>query len=155
VQLVVEDCVGERSPGRLFRQAHMLVQSRMERCLASGHSSLRHWRALKLLDFGSKARAGSRDLGISAVGITQFVDALEYKGWISRSRSNCDRREVNLTLRAMGRKELRRLTAIVAGTWNESLAQFTEEDVAEFARPLGLLKQGLETSSPRNVEATQ
>jgi DNA-binding MarR family transcriptional regulator len=83
----------------------------------------------------------SREMSYDSGSMTRMLDRLEKKGFVSRARSEADRRIVELSLTERGRDAAARLPAIGAAVLNEQLHGFTRAEldllVAMLARIIG------------------
>lgn len=61
--------------------------------------------------------------------MTRMLDRLEKKGFVSRTRSELDRRMVELNLTAHGREAAERLPVIGAAVLNEQLHGFSRAEL--------------------------
>ncbi|MDR5821410.1 MarR family transcriptional regulator [Caballeronia sp. LZ043] len=78
----------------------------------------------------------SREMSYDSGSMTRMIDRLEKKGFVSRSRSEADRRIVELALTERGRTAAGQLPAIGAAVLNEQLDGFSR---AELDQLTGLL----------------
>ncbi|MEP9360380.1 MarR family transcriptional regulator [Sphingomonas sp. KR3-1] len=104
------------------------VESKFE-----GHDlSFQQWIALKVVRDGTVSNAGelSRELGITTGATTRMIDVLEARGLIARDRSVEDRRVVQLVITPAGREAVLSLQGHVVSSWNEVVADFTQEEAA-------------------------
>jgi DNA-binding MarR family transcriptional regulator len=136
--LSVEDCVGERSPGRLLRQINKLMVSRVALRFARTELSFPQWLALKLVNDGVVGTPGelARELDMTSGATTRLIDTLEEQGLLRRARTPGDRRMIHLMISAGGARALLRLAPVIAGSWNEILSDFAD---SEFERLIDLL----------------
>jgi DNA-binding MarR family transcriptional regulator len=72
----------------------------------------------------------SRVMSYDSGSMTRMLDRLEKKGLIARSRSDKDRRVVQLELTAQGRSAAAQLPEIGATVLNEQLRGFSDTDLA-------------------------
>ena len=72
----------------------------------------------------------SRALSYDSGSMTRMLDRLEKKGFIARSRSDADRRMVELELTSEGKEAARVLPEIGSTVLNEQLRGFSESDLA-------------------------
>ena len=105
-----------------------------------------HWIALKVVSDGVVDTAGSlaRELDITTGGVTRLVDCLENRGLMVRSRVGNDRRVVHVAVTVEGKRTVRRMQKHVLATWNEVLADFSQQEVKVL---LGLLTKLLAAAS--------
>jgi len=128
--LSVEECVGERSPGRLLRRINKLLLIRMKARFADAELSFVEFMALKLLRDEVSASAGelARDMHINTGATTRLIDGLEQKGLLERDRSSADRRVVRLRLTKSGEAKYIEKVPIMVAQWNEVLAGFDQSE---------------------------
>ncbi|WP_244807672.1 MarR family winged helix-turn-helix transcriptional regulator [Caballeronia zhejiangensis] len=88
----------------------------------------------------------SRELSYDSGSMTRMLDRLEKKGFVSRARSEVDRRIVELSLTERGRDAAARLPVIGAAVLNEQLHGFTRAEldllIAMLARIVGNTPMG-------------
>ena len=71
----------------------------------------------------------SREMSYDSGSMTRMLDRLEKKGFVSRTRSELDRRMVELNLTARGRDAAQRLPMIGAAVLNEQLHGFSRAEL--------------------------
>ncbi|WP_321796566.1 MarR family transcriptional regulator [Caballeronia sp. J97] len=71
----------------------------------------------------------SREMSYDSGSMTRMLDRLEKKGFVSRARSEVDRRIVELSLTERGRDAAARLPAIGAAVLNEQLRGFSRAEL--------------------------
>ena len=88
----------------------------------------------------------SRELSYDSGSMTRMLDRLEKKGFVSRARSEVDRRIVDLSLTERGRDAAARLPMIGAAVLNEQLRGFNRAElnllIAMLARIVGNTPMG-------------
>ncbi|SAK44373.1 MarR family transcriptional regulator [Caballeronia temeraria] len=88
----------------------------------------------------------SRELSYDSGSMTRMLDRLEKKGFVSRARSEVDRRIVELSLTERGRDAAARLPVIGAAVLNEQLTGFSRAElnllIAMLARIIGNTPMG-------------
>ena len=92
------------------------------------------WKPLILLLQG---RAGTalelaREAGIDAGAVTRLLDRVEAKGLIERSRSETDRRVVNLRLTPAGERAARQIPQVLASVHDDFQRGFTKAEREQF-----------------------
>jgi MarR family transcriptional regulator, organic hydroperoxide resistance regulator len=96
----------------------------------------------------------ARHLSISAPAVCEKIDQLESAGLVVRHRSERDRRAVELSLTAKGRKVESRIWARIGDAMNEAAEDLPAEDVATAVRVFRELNRRLDrTPSGRGVAA--
>ncbi|SAK73208.1 MarR family winged helix-turn-helix transcriptional regulator [Caballeronia ptereochthonis] len=71
----------------------------------------------------------SREMSYDSGSMTRMLDRLEKKGFVSRTRSEVDRRIVELNLTGRGREAAERLPVIGAAVLNEQLRGFSRAEL--------------------------
>jgi len=129
--LTLEDCAASRAPGRLLRRLDKIMSTYVEAKFDGGGMSFQQWVALKVVRDGIVGNAGelARELGITTGATTRMIDLLEGRGLIQRHRGAEDRRVVRLAITPEGREAVRALQGHVVASWNEVLADFSQEEV--------------------------
>jgi DNA-binding MarR family transcriptional regulator len=90
----------ERGLGRLLREAHRSLSKAMQDQLAPYEITMSQWLHLRELweeDGINQVEIASR-LGIEKASSTAVLDALERRGWITRTRNSANRRRVDIFL---------------------------------------------------------
>jgi DNA-binding MarR family transcriptional regulator len=88
----------------------------------------------------------SREMSYDSGSMTRMLDRLEKKGFVSRARSEADRRIVELSLTERGRDAAERLPVIGAAVLNEQLQGFSRAEldllIGMLARIIGNMAAG-------------
>ncbi|MDE1181356.1 MarR family transcriptional regulator [Paraburkholderia sp.] len=87
----------------------------------------------------------SRAMSYDSGSMTRMLDRLEKKGFVVRSRSDADRRIVELELTPQGKDAARQLPALGATVLNDQLRGFSADDLATL---IGLLGRFIENGRP-------
>ena len=122
----------ESSLGYFLSTARNVLAARMDRAVAPLGLTSSQIGVILLLSCGRAhtpyelSRAMSYDSG----SMTRMLDRLEKKGFIARSRSDADRRMVELELTSEGKEAARVLPEIGSTVLNEQLRGFSESDLA-------------------------
>jgi DNA-binding MarR family transcriptional regulator len=142
------DC--RQSIGYLNRRLHNLLLPRAEALFADEELTFSHWVALVSLRDGIVATAAelARHMNHDTGATTRLVDQLEERGLVKRTRSNTDRRVVNLTLTPDGRACAKSLTPRVVNYWNGILGGFSHAEVATLIDLLARLGDSIEAGEP-------
>jgi DNA-binding MarR family transcriptional regulator len=92
--------------------------------------SLPHFRVLVLLETGGPARVGAlaERLGVVVSTFSRSLDRLEVGGWVQRSQSGHDRREVLVTVTEHGRALVREVTTRRVAVLATALDSVGEDD---------------------------
>ena len=84
---------------------------------------------LALANKQSNTVAGcARETGIDNGAMTRMLDRLEVKGFVSRKRSNNDRRVVNVALTSQGKKIVKDIPPVIGEVLNRQLRGFSEQE---------------------------
>jgi len=84
---------------------------------------------LALANNQSNTVAGcARETGIDNGAMTRMLDRLEVKGFVSRKRSNNDRRVVNVALTSQGKKIVKDIPPVIGEVLNRQLRGFSEQE---------------------------
>jgi len=84
---------------------------------------------LALANKQSNTVAGcARETGIDNGAMTRMLDRLEVKGFVSRKRSNNDRRVVNVALTSQGKKIVKDIPPVIGEVLNQQLRGFSEQE---------------------------
>ncbi|BBC74374.1 MarR family transcriptional regulator [Altererythrobacter sp. B11] len=134
----VEQCVAQRSPGRLIRRVAKLGTALVEAQFEGEEMSFQQWIALKVTADGVVGNAGelARELGITTGATTRLIDTLEQRGMMARVRCGEDRRVVKIAVTPAGGAVMERLQPRVVGAWSEMFAEIEQEEADAFARTL-------------------
>jgi DNA-binding MarR family transcriptional regulator len=90
----------------------------------------------------------SRVMSYDSGSMTRLLDRLEKKGFVSRTRSDSDRRMIKLELTPQGQDAARQLPDIGAAVLNEQLRGFTAADLATLIDLLGrFIANGIDPDS--------
>ncbi|WP_245549164.1 MarR family winged helix-turn-helix transcriptional regulator [Noviherbaspirillum massiliense] len=88
---------------------------------------------LKLLHGDANTAADlARELMTDTGAMTRMLDRLEEKGFIQRTRSNADRRVVEVALTSKGERLADEMIQVVVNSLNHHLRGFTESEVTQF-----------------------
>jgi DNA-binding MarR family transcriptional regulator len=128
--LTLEDCAASRSPGRLLRRLDKIMSTYVESKFVGLDLSFQQWVALKVVRDGKVSNAGelARELGITTGATTRMIDLLEARGLLSRHRGADDRRVVQVAITEAGRAVVLTLQEHVVSSWNEVLADFSQQE---------------------------
>ncbi len=137
----------EESIGYLLRQAVAAVARGAETEMRSCGLTAVQWAPLMIISRGGAATAANlaRELNTDTGAMTRMLDRLEAKGLLCRTRSNSDRRVVELTLTDAGRSAVDRIPFNLSRAYNAQLAGFT---AAEFTLLKDLLRRLIQNAPP-------
>jgi DNA-binding MarR family transcriptional regulator len=137
----------EESIGYLLRQAVAAVARGAETEMRSCGLTAVQWAPLMMISRGGAATAANlaRELNTDTGAMTRMLDRLEAKGLLCRTRSNSDRRVVELTLTDAGRAATERIPFNLSRAYNAQLAGFTP---SEFSQLKELLRRLIQNAPP-------
>ena len=70
----------------------------------------------------------AKETGIDNGAMTRMLDRLEIKGFVSRKRSNNDRRVVNIALTSQGKKIAKDIPPVIGEVLNQQLRGFSKQE---------------------------
>jgi len=124
----------EESIGFLLKRAGNQLTITVDRALARfdmTHAQLGIF--LKLLHERADTAADlARELMTDTGSMTRALDRLEEKGFICRTRSNEDRRVIQVALTEKGQQLADQMTEVAIAALNHHLRGFTESDISQF-----------------------
>jgi DNA-binding MarR family transcriptional regulator len=101
--------------------------------------------ALQVLRDGAQDNASlAARLGLSPSATTRLVDGLVKRGWVQRSQSEADRRQVQIGLTSAGRDEAGRLRGLTESAVDAVMAEVPEAERAGVERSLRVLGVAME-----------
>ena len=123
-----------QSVGYLIKTASQKILRNLDTQLQPHGLTALQWAPLLVL---SKGRADTvagcaRAIDVDTGAMTRMLDRLEAKGFVSRSRSNEDRRIVNVTLTKEGKKIVKVIPPSICHVLNQHLAGFTQDEFETF-----------------------
>lgn len=127
-----ENFVSRNSLGYLVKRCAGMLMILAESKFDSEPLSFTHWVVLmNLLGHEShmSATALSKETGHDMGALTRVVDSLEQSGLVRRERSQHDRRTVEITLTAAGRRQVESTRCVVMDMTNEMLSVFSHDEV--------------------------
>ncbi|MBU9563271.1 MarR family transcriptional regulator [Burkholderia multivorans] len=122
----------ETSLGYYLTKARQVLFERMDRALEPFDLTAQQIGVILLLSRGY-ARTPfelSRKMAYDSGSMTRMLDRLERKGLIARSRSEQDRRMIELALTERGADAARALPSLIATALNAQLAGFSADELA-------------------------
>jgi DNA-binding MarR family transcriptional regulator len=127
-----------QSVGFTLTKARNMITAEMDAALKDLDISSQQMGILLALTRGAAATPFelSKLLGIDTGLMTRTLDKLEAKGLLKRSRSDDDRRVVNLTLTEKGEEVAAQIPEIAPQVLNERLKKFTKAEFEELRRLL-------------------
>ena len=135
----------DESVGYLLRQIASIMGGVVDERMAAHGLTDAQWKPLLMLSQGKcqtaaeLARVACHDAG----AVTRLLDRIEGKGLIQRTRSQADRRVVNLELTDDGQQAAAVIPQVLATTLNEVLSGFSPEEVVLLK---GLLRRLLDNA---------
>jgi DNA-binding MarR family transcriptional regulator len=121
----------KNSVGYLMRMTVNRVLPQMEALFEDQELTFSQWTTLVALNDGRITTAGdlAHNICHDAGSLTRLIDQLEKRGFVTRTRSEKDRRVVTLTLTPRGRGVVGALAPRVMNLWNGLLSGFTHQEV--------------------------
>ena len=121
----------KRSVGYLMRMSVNRVLPQLEVVFQDRELTFSQWTTLVALNDGKITTAGelAHNICHDAGSLTRLIDQMVERGFVTRSRSEQDRRSVKLALTSRGRAVVEALAPDVMNFWNKRLAGFTHEEV--------------------------
>lgn len=97
----------------------------------AGELTYNQVRAIATLGSRPEMTAGeiARDSGLNPASVTALIDGLESAGFVERRRSLEDRRVCHVSLTEEGRELFARKLAAWQGRWQETLGEFSDEEL--------------------------
>ncbi|OXI91674.1 MarR family transcriptional regulator [Burkholderia sp. AU33423] len=135
-----ENIALETSLGYYLSKAKQALVERMDRALEPLDLTAQQIGVILLLSRGY-ARTPfelSRKMSYDSGSMTRMLDRLERKGLVARSRSEQDRRMIELTLTERGAEAARALPSLIATALNAQLDGFSADELATLT---GLLQR--------------
>lgn len=133
--------------GALIKQAYSSISRLIDARVAPLDLTSIQWRPLVLLRYRNIDTPAemAREINVDSGAMTRTLDRLEAKGFLSRRRSQEDRRVVKLELTATGNQVVAGILPAVAGVLNTHLDGFTESELEQL---LSLLHRLIENGNP-------
>jgi len=121
----------KNSVGYLMRMAGNRVLPQMEALFQDEELTFSQWTTLVALHDGRISTAGelAHNICHDAGSLTRLIDQMEKRGFVTRQRSESDRRVVTLSLTPRGRAMVEALAPKVMHFWNGLLAGFTHAEI--------------------------
>ena len=121
----------KRSVGYLMRMSVNRVLPQLEAMFQDRELTFSQWTTLVALHDGKITTAGDLAHNICHDGgsLTRLIDQMVQRGFVTRVRSEDDRRSVKLGLTPQGRDVVEALAPDVMNFWNKLLAGFSHAEV--------------------------
>jgi DNA-binding MarR family transcriptional regulator len=121
----------KNSVGYLMRMCTNLVLPQMEVLFEDQELTFSQWTTLVALHDGRVQTAGdlAQNICHDAGSLTRLIDQMVERGFVTRARSETDRRVVTLSLAPRGRSMVESLAPKVMHFWNGLLSGFTHEEI--------------------------
>ncbi len=121
----------KNSVGYLMRMCTNLVLPQMEALFVDQELTFSQWTTLVTLHDGRITSAGdlAQNICHDAGSLTRLIDQMVERGFVTRDRSQTDRRVVTLSLTPRGRAMVETLAPKVMQYWNGLLSGFSHEEV--------------------------
>lgn len=144
------------SMGYLLRRVYTIMHERIESAFAGHDFTLMQWIILIYLRDGIARTASdiSREFRHDSGAMTRVIDQLERRGLLERKRSAADRRAVELSLTALGRRTVESLLPVVVEQMNLALSPFTRDEFLQLRSLMVKLVEHLQSlpdTTPRSV----
>lgn len=122
------------SIGYLMRQIVGLTSTIIDERMAQHDLTDAQWKPLLMLSQGQCRTAAelARRSCVDTGAVTRLLDRVEAKGLVRRSRSQEDRRVVNLELTEEGKEAAAVVPHVLAEVLNTTLAGFSESEALQF-----------------------
>lgn len=143
-------------PGFLLRRAHQIYVAIFEanfQPLALSPAQYSVMIALHDLR-GVNQSDLAKAIGMNKVTVSQIVQALESRNWVTREQTDIDRRQRRLTLTAAGRNALDQTAAMAEATYAEQMAPLSEPERQQLFKLLDRIVQRLEHRARTPFEPT-
>lgn len=120
----------ENSIGYLINRLGQQLSRELDRHMVDLGLTDAQWKPMLLLQQGACTTAGdiARATNLDAGAVTRLLNRLESKGLVRRSRSQQDRRVINLELSEAGRHVADQIPAIICEIANRLLQGFSEQE---------------------------
>jgi DNA-binding MarR family transcriptional regulator len=127
----LESLAPGKSVGFLIKRCGVLMQQNAEERFAQLPITFTQWMALATLTRAECVSASqlSCELGHDMGALTRVVDQLERRGFVRRDRSVRDRRSVEITITAAGRKQAQAGKRLLVDLLNELVAPLAAKEV--------------------------
>lgn len=134
--------------GWLIERSHRLGSAALRSGLAAEGLNPTQWLALQLISTGHGETATdlSRMLGHDKGATTRVIEGLAKHGWITRKRTACDRRRVDLALTSEGEAMVSTSASHVVARWNGRLTEWSIEEVENLTFLLRKLRDTMSIS---------
>ena len=116
--------------GQLLFQVSLAMRRHIESRMGEHGLTAAQWGPLWLLKIGSARSAQELTclLGVDAGAVTRLLDRLEVKGLVARTRSQTDRRVVQLSLTDAGEAAVAHVPWVLADVNNQFLSGFSADE---------------------------
>ena len=130
----VADFVIDESVGYLIKRIRSMLSAAVEREIADQDATYEQWGVLLMIltERGETAAALARGMECDTGSMTRMLDRLEAKGLIKRTRSEDDRRRVQLELTQPGKKQAERIQKAIVKVLNRHLDGFSADELDLF-----------------------
>ena len=121
----------KNSVGYLMRMSVNRVLPQMDALFEDQELTFSQWTTLVALHDGRITSASdlAHNICHDAGSLTRLIDQMEKRGFVSRQRSETDRRSVTLALTPRGRAVVEALAPRVMNFWNKLLAGFSHAEI--------------------------
>jgi DNA-binding MarR family transcriptional regulator len=144
-----------RSIGYLLKVSHSLLHDLQAQSFAGHDLSFVQW--LILIKLREKAQLTASDLcrqmNHDNGAVTRLLDQLEERGYVTRQRSEEDRRVVELGLTAAGRRKAEEMLPLGVNNLNAALDGFSKGEFAELIRLLNKFIDNLKVATSQGTSS--
>jgi DNA-binding MarR family transcriptional regulator len=144
-----------RSIGYLLKVSHSLLHDLQAQSFAGHDLSFVQW--LILIKLREKAHLTASDLcrqmNHDNGALTRLLDQLEERGYVTRQRSEEDRRVVELGLTAAGRRKAEEMLPLGVNNLNAALDGFSKGEFAELIRLLNKFIDNLKVATSQGTSS--
>ncbi|MBE3570894.1 MAG: MarR family transcriptional regulator [Bacillales bacterium] len=132
---------------QLLRRSYRMVKNELRNCTGQYLNST-EFIVLKVIhEYGPlKASDISKTIEVSASHITAITDSLVEKGFITRKRSDIDRRRVELEITEKGKEMLKFAAGLKSEYFQKKFSHFTNEELETFIQLLKKLNSPFDCS---------
>ncbi len=144
-----------RSIGYLLKVSHSLLHDLQAQSFAGHDLSFVQW--LILIKLREKPQLTASDLcrqmNHDNGALTRLLDQLEERGYVTRQRSEEDRRVVELGLTAAGRRKAEEMLPLGVNNLNAALDGFSKGEFAELIRLLNKFIDNLKVATSQGTSS--
>lgn len=145
------------SVGYLLRRVYTTMHERIEAAFAGHGFTLMQWIVLIYVRDGMARTASDlvREFRHDSGAMTRVIDQLERRGLLARKRSTRDRRVVDLSLTAAGRRTIEALLPVIVGQMNAALEPFSRAEFELLREMMQRMADHLQQLAPPEPQAVR